>query len=276
MHCVERSVSYSKSMLGKLLGGSEFGQWASFATPAFFDVMPTKALLGRLGTLVSAARDRELFARAIAERRRWLERSQLAIELVAPERRPIRGEPGAEASVAVGNRERANAVVALYFHQLLHGELTLLDLRQQAFVSEAQQLSWRPAAWIARWDADFGAALRQLYIGFYGGDDAGFRAGLGALNLLHAEPVFRQHFGDGQGTVRFEVKHFVSTFHRVFLSCKAAGTRLHPDFLPLGLYLASLYDHLERLGVEVDVAAAFELARDLGVASRVSDTRAHA
>ena len=87
------------------------------------------------------------------------------------------------------------------------------------------------------------------------------------MNLLHAEHVFRQHFGDGQGTVRFQVKHFVSTFHRVFVLCRDQKTQLHPDFLPLGLYLASLYDHEERLGAAVDVAAAFENARSVELAS---------
>jgi hypothetical protein len=52
----------------------------------------------------------------------------------------------------------------------------------------------------------------------------------------------------------------VSTFHQVFVLCRDAKQSLHPDFLPLGLYLATLYDHLERLGAAVDVLAAFEKA----------------
>jgi len=32
------------------------------------------------------------------------------------------------------------------------------------------------------------------------------------------------------------------------------------SFLPLGLYLATLYDHLEQLGVRVDVFEAFRTA----------------
>jgi hypothetical protein len=157
---------------------------------------------------------------------------------------------------------RATRVVALYFHQILHGDTTLLDLRHQAF-STRHPLTWRPASWIAEWEPSFIEALRQVYVGFYRDDPSGFRAGLKALNLSHAEDVFRQHFGDGQRAVRFEVKHFVSTFHQVFVRSRDARTTLHPDFLLLGLYLASLYDHLERLGVPVDVAAAFEHASQL-------------
>jgi hypothetical protein len=245
-------------MLGKLLEASEFGQWASFVSPAFFEVMPTRALWQRFKALASSARDPELLARAVAERRDWLARSRVPVSIAPAEaRRPASEAPQPGTSAA---SDRAAAVAALYFHQLLHGELTLLDLRAAAFASEAGGLVWRPAAWIARWDPAFISALRGVYTGFYGGDSGEFQAGLRALNLLHAEHVFRQHFGDGQGSVRFEVKHFVSTFHRVFVLCRDAKTRLHPDFLPLGLYLASLYDHLERLGAAVDVAAAFGMA----------------
>jgi hypothetical protein len=99
-------------------------------------------------------------------------------------------------------------------------------------------------------------------VGAYRDDKSAFRAGLEALNLSHAEDVFVKHFGDGQRAVRFEVKHFVSTFHQVFVRCRDAGTRLHADFLLLGLYLATLYDHLEQLGVAVDVVSAFEQASE--------------
>jgi len=248
---------YFDNMIGKLLGGSEFGQWASFVSPAFFEVMPTRALWQRFRTLLHNGRDPRLYARALDERARWLARARLPVSLAArsaPTRAAADGQPPGA---------RAATVVALYFHQLLHGELSLIDLRQPAFTSEAGQLVWRPAAWIASWDTSFIEPLRAIYAGFYGGDTAGFRAGLAALNLQHVEDVFQQHFGGGERAVRFEVRHFVATFHQVFVRCRDAKTRLHPDFLLLGLYLASLYDHLERLGATVDVAAAFELARPL-------------
>jgi hypothetical protein len=250
-------------MLGKLLSGGEFGQWASFVTPAFFDVMPTKALWQRGKELVRGTRDRELYARAVRERQALLARSSLSVTLAGPEAgpRPAASDANA-ASPAISAEARAARVVALYFHQILHGDTTLLDLRQASF-SEQHPFVWRPSPWLARWEPAFSAALRQIYVGFYRDDPAEFRAGLRALNLQHSEDVFRQHFGGGQRAVRFEVKHFVSTFHQVFLRCRDAHSRLHPDFLLLGLYLATLYDHLERLDVSVDVGAAFEHAAQL-------------
>lgn len=256
------------SMLGKLLSGSEFGQWASFVTPAFFNVMPTKALWQRFKDLARGTRDRDLNARVVHERQALLGRSSLGITLDAagaPHERATSAASPSEAAGAGSNaalispEARAARVTALYFHQILHGDATLLDVREQAFTKD-HPFVWRPAPWIAQWEPSFIAALRQLYVGFYRENPAEFRAGLRALSLSHSEDLFRQHFGGGQRAVRFEVKHFVSTFHQVFLRCRDAGTRLHPDFLLLGLYLASLYDHLESLGVSVDVATAFERA----------------
>ena len=258
-------------MLGKLLSGGEFGQWASFVTPAFFNVMPTKALWGRFKELARGTRDRELYARVLRERQGLLGRSSLGITLESSLSSATGSSSAAarpaEASTSAGPispEARAARVAALYFHQILHGDTTLLDVRQQAF-SSGHPFVWRPAPWVAHWDPSFIAALRQIYMGFYRDDGDEFRAGLRALSLEHAEDLFREHFGGGQRSVRFEVKHFISTFHQVFLRCRDAGTRLHPDFLLLGLYLASLYEHLEQLGVSVDVAEAFERAAALEV-----------
>lgn len=251
-------------MLGKLLAAGDFAQWSSFVTPAFFDVVPAKPLWRRFEDLARGSHDRGAYEGVLNERRELLARSALAIEL---EGRGTGDSPArrATAAPAAGPLEpdpaqaRAARVVELYFHQLLHGSACLLDLRRKAFSPELP-LKWRPAPWLVRWDPSFLAALRQLYAGFYQGDTAAFHAGLAALNLSSAEGVFRHHFGDGQRAVRFRVRDFVSTFHQVFTSCRQAHVQLHPDFLPLGLYLATLYDHLEQLGTSIDVFAAFQTA----------------
>ena len=83
-----------------------------------------------------------------------------------------------------------------------------------------------------------GFQVVALYLGLhrlYGNDDALFREGLRALSLDHAEDVFREHFGAGQGEVRFGAEAFRRLVPRVFMRAGQAGTSLHPDFLPLGL-----------------------------------------
>jgi hypothetical protein len=151
-------------------------------------------------------------------------------------------------------------VLELYFHQLFRGQTVLLDLRNSAFTGAGEKLIWHPASWLAEWSPEFISALRDIYRGFYAHDDALFRSGLAALSLTHSEDLFRKHFGGDQARMTFRTVDFVDTFHQVFQRCKQARVALHADFLPLGIYLAALYDHLEDLAVAVDVAAAFERA----------------
>jgi hypothetical protein len=117
-----------------------------------------------------------------------------------------------------------------------------------------------------RWDPEFLAAVRDLYGGYYLGETARFDAAIDRLSLQPARDVFLSHFGGGdQREVRFERSTFVHTFHDAFIACRdasaapggAARAPLHGNFLALGLYLATLYEHLERLGLEFDVRAAY-------------------
>jgi hypothetical protein len=242
-------------MIGKILGGGQLGKLASFVSPAFFDVMPAKSLWNRSRKLLSATRDREAFRHAVAERSNYLQRSLPSIELVAERK------SSAAPTAAPGSPEkRGEDVVELYFHQLFHGQTVLLDLRGTSFTPAGERLLWHPASWLADWSPEFISALRDLYRGFYGHDDTRFRSGLSALSLTHSEDLFRKHFGGDQERVTFRTVDFVDTFHQVFQRCKQARVALHPDFLPLGIYLAALYDHLEDLAVAVDVAKAFERA----------------
>lgn len=242
-------------MIGKILGGGQLGKLASFVSPAFFDVMPAKSLWHRSRKLLSATRDREAFRHAVAARSGELQRMLPEIELLSE------GKPSERPSVAAGSPEkRGELVVELYFHQLFHGQTALLDIRGTSFTAAGDRLLWHPASWLADWSPEFISALRDIYRGFYGRDDTQFRSGLSALSLTHSEDLFRKHFGGGQERVTFRTVDFVDTFHQVFQRCKQARVALHPDFLPLGIYLAALYDHLEDLAVAVDVAKAFERA----------------
>jgi hypothetical protein len=97
-----------------------------------------------------------------------------------------------------------------------------------------------------------------LYSGFYANDDAMFSASLKALRIDHSEDLFRKQFGAEQSGQAFKMKDFVNTFHQVFVRCKERKVELHPDFLALGVYLATMYDHLDGLDVRIDVRGCFE------------------
>jgi hypothetical protein len=243
-------------MLGKILGSGQLGKLAGFVSPAFFDVMPARALWAKARHLFTQSRDREAFRHAVASRNAQLEARLPHIQLIAD-------TPPARSALATPPGERAAEIAELFFHQLFHGDTTLLDLRAAAFVSGASgegRLIWHPASWLARWSADFIGPLRELYRGFYTRDDVMFQRGLKALSLEHSADLFRKQFGGDQQQMLFKTADFIAIFHQVFVRCKQAGTALHPDFLPLGIYLAALYDHLEELAVPVNVARAFERA----------------
>ena len=239
-------------MIGKILASGQLGKLASFVSPTFFDVMPAKALWKRGRALMAGTRDHEAFRHAVAARTSELASWLPQIELVTDHKR-------ASTPRAPSDPEwRGATVVELYFHQLFHGQPTLIDLRGHSFTSAGERLIWHPAAWFTTWSPEFIAALREIYVGFYRHEDATFQRGLSALSLQHSGDLFLKHFG--AGLVTFRTVDFVDTFHQVFERCKEARVALHPDFLPLGIYLAALYDHLEDLAVAVDVTAAFDRA----------------
>jgi hypothetical protein len=252
-------------MFAKILGSGQLGKLASLVSPAFFDVMPARQLWSKARQLHSASRDGEAFRRAVAARSEALRVELPHIELVTVG--PIDDDKTVQASrttmTAASNAVRGTQIVALYFHQLFSDQPTLLDLRARAFETRGSRLLWQPATWLTSWSPDFIAALRDMYRGFYTHDNAVFRRGLAALSLSHSEDLFRQQFGAEQHEMLFRTRDFVRIFHAVFERCKAAGTPLHPDFLPLGIYLAALYDHLEELAVAIDVTAGFERATNL-------------
>jgi hypothetical protein len=248
-------LAHSPAMIGRLLGSTELKQLASFVSPAFFEVMPPKPLFAKAKSLRGTSKNPEAIRHAILRREATLSETALPITLGEA---PPDGAEGEGPEIAA--ERRANAVVQLYFHQLLTDDAVLLDLRHESFTAAADRLYWEPSPWIAEFSPEFLTALRRIYRGFYAGDDAEFRSGLAALDLQNAEDVFRRQFGTDVHHVVFRTTHFVSTFHEVFLRCKRAGKSLHADFLPLGIELAALYEHLETLGVAVDVARCFEEA----------------
>ncbi len=237
-------------MLGQILKSADWRELSHFVSPALFHIMPMRSLWRTAQDLNAYRADTQLRKSVTNQARAELETTDLGICLQSP---------GARAREQ-GERDptrRAHQVTALYFYQLFVGEWSVLDLRQRAFTDHEDGLCWRPAAWLWRWDPHFLAALRDVYRGFYRDDDATFRRGLAELSLAPAESIFRQHFGENQRKVSFRSKDFVSTFHDVFKCCQRHNVSLDRSFLPLGLYLASLYEHLEALGVPVDVRECF-------------------
>jgi hypothetical protein len=137
----------------------------------------------------------------------------------------------------------------IFFFQILTEESWILDFRSQAFARlEGGAIEWNPKPLYYTISPVFLRGVREMYRGFYLGDDALFESALEELGLLKAKDCLRSHFGLGDQTqVNFELKTFQNTFADVFQVCEREGLKLQTEFFVLGLMLLTLYENLESL-----------------------------
>ncbi|MBM4251674.1 MAG: hypothetical protein FJ146_06865 [Deltaproteobacteria bacterium] len=249
-------------MLATLVKGTEWSQLTEYLSPVFFQIVPPLKMAGKLKSLAGGYLSSHAFNTALTTIRPALETSGLGVSLVAPGS-VVTAQGGDDDST---RRRRGDLILRLYFWQIFNLDVNLLDFRRRAFHSDGDQLVWQPAALFNHWDKDFVAAVRQMYIGFYHTRHDIMDTALHKLGLYGAKDTLLNHFGTNQDCVYFDLAKFRSTFHDVFLACKKARSQLHPDFLALGGILACLYEHLEQLGLGLDVKAAFhDVIRDVTV-----------
>jgi hypothetical protein len=253
-------------MLEKWLKGSEWSALLELAPPRFLDVLPARELQREILALGSNYVNRSRHAAVRARLDALLERSGLPVRLRA-ERAFAEGE-----SVM----ERGQAVLRLYFLQLMSSPEALLDLRYQRFRDTGRGLRWDPAPLYLCWDTAFLDSVRRLYVAFYDDQQEAFRAALGELDLLPAEAALRKSFGgsEQQHALVFRAVEFRQNFHEVFRQCQRSGYALHRNFVSLGIYLAFLYQHLEAIGGAHDVRAAFFAVRASAVGQQEAASHA--
>jgi hypothetical protein len=243
----------------RILQGFEWREFADYVSPALFDVVAPKAFANTATSFLRAQVDLGGARKAHALRGLLLQAHDLPVVLAE-------SADGRLPTTVDDRRARGDVLLRLYFHQLLVGPVALLDLGPSRF-SGVDPVAWAPTWARHAWTEEFRSAVHDLYAGFYGENDARFDAALAVLGLTPARAVFLAHFGGDQTAVRFSGVHFRQTFHAAFVACRNAGSRIHPDFLPMGLMLASLYAHLEALDVPLDVRAAW---RDVASAAAIA------
>ncbi len=150
------------------------------------------------------------------------------------------------------------AALSLFFAQILHRDVWVLDFRSDSFNGDGGKWTWAPRPFYFGFSSEFLKGIRCLYRGFYLGDDALFTEALESLQLSEAGESLRKHFGQGdQTSVSFSLKVFQNTFAEVFDACARAKIKLHPEFFVLGIALLSLYENLENSGERFDVRRCF-------------------
>jgi hypothetical protein len=237
-------------MWRSLLEGYGWSRLSELVSPAFFEVLRPADLQRQI---------RELGANYVRRGRFRVVRDRLARGLTCAGS-PVRLGP-APRGVELEAGTRGALVLQLFFYQLFADGTAALDLRHARFRGCDPLLYWQPRPWFVNWDAGFLAALRDVYRGFYDDEPPRLRNGMNRLGIGRAEDILAAHFRPNQRAMRFRLREFRSSFHDAFLRCRDAGIALHRNFLPLGIYLACLYEHLERLGGTHDVVAAFRAAR---------------
>ncbi len=237
-----------------------WGDVALLAAPSLLKVLPPRDVERALVLLTKNARDEERKKEALAQRRAALARAQLAILLdPARFREALAAEKaGALSGLQLPPREIGARLLRLYFHQIYGPHATLLELRSAVFAQKDGDLCWSGGSLFVEWDPAFLGALRELYAGYYGSDSARFRRALSPLGLASVEAELWQYFGHARtASVTFDLAELRRTFVGLLTRCRETGAHLHPDFVPLGIYLGCLYEHLATCGGAHDAAAAW-------------------
>lgn len=249
-------------MLAALLRGTDWSKIADYLSPELFHVVPPLSMAKQVQTLVKSYRNHSEFGSLKISLGSQLAASNWGI--LVGDRAPGEKIASTEA-LSLGDR-----ILRLYFWQLLSQPAAVLDLRSKGWEKrEDGTYLWNPSPLYIAWDPDFLAAVRQMYRGFYQNNESLLDEGLDAIGMKPGKAALMQHFGLDQERVSFDLAHFRSSFHEIFLACKEGKSRLHPNVLGLGAILACLYEHLQLLAGTYDVRAAFLDAEKFMAETRV-------
>jgi hypothetical protein len=162
---------------------------------------------------------------------------------------------------------RGEVVLKLYFSQLKNPAGLNLDLRAKHFELKEDVLNWSPNNTWYQLSEDFRLALIQIYKGFYYKRENDFTEGLELIGLSkhlndkqksELKSLFYKHFGPGeQESVKFDLIQFQNSFYELFHFFIENKVQLHKDFIFVGVYLVTLYMHLQELDVELNVRKVF-------------------
>lgn len=249
-------------MLKTIVANTEWARFYDLISPSFFDVLPLGELLRQAKDLASSYFDGKGFAAATATRARTLTQARVPVALETTAAQDLAHHAAGSAPAALTPAERGERILELFFHQIFAEGPLILDLRSERFEAGADgALIWRPRPLFVVFEPAFRQGVQDLYDGFYGGKRESFERAVEALGIACAEPEMRRHFAGDVRAQRFSVREFQASFHDVFVRVREGRSRLHRNFLPLGFYLAALYENLERTGAALDVQGAYERAR---------------
>ncbi len=255
---------------GRLLEGTSWQTLIGYVSPTFFQLVSTRDVSKTAYRLARNWFDEDRYGAAADGRAASLAKLEEGIALARTPRRrkdrlPFHSDMP-EAREVDGTCRTGERALILFFHQIYAEGPVFLDLRRSHFQCQGdnpdQGCVFRVSPLYCDWSVEFRAALRQLYLGFYGYADPGaYKSALRLLGIEAVADVFEKAFGgERKREARFQLSDFRVTFHEVFTRCLEAKASLHPYFLTLGICIATLYDHLELDNGVYDVSECYARA----------------
>jgi hypothetical protein len=253
----------------RLLEGTNWQTLIGYVSPAFFQLVSPRDVSRTAYRLARNWFDEAKYVEAVNARSIAVENLDFGLSVTGLARRkrdrlPFHSEaPPQEVDSSCRTGE---SVLTLFFHQIYGEGPLFLDLRRNHFhcsgSAENPKHAFVATPLYCDWSPQFRNAMRQLYAGFYGNVSTDtYLASLRSLGIEAVADIFDRAFGgDRKTAAKFQLADFKLTFHEVFTRCLETRSALHPDFLALGIAIATLYDHLELDGGTYNVAECYERA----------------
>ncbi len=135
-------------------------------------------------------------------------------------------------------------------------------------------LLWHPSSLYVDFSEDFLIQLANLYRGFFENSEELYEGALRELGLLpdtmessdkeELLELLISHFGSGKyQLVEMKISNFTKSFDNLFCFLQKKGIKVSADFLFLGVYLLTLYMHLDTIGGKFDVKGSFDAANSM-------------
>lgn len=261
-----------------------FGGLLDYISPSAFEVIDWQAALKKSGSLT-----KELIFETSLERLKEQFSKYLPLGAAfgsdgtsgdqgACQREWSASQPDRQISSKSIVQRQGQRVLEIYFLQLFCCKEVFLDLRKERFLTDQKGVvDWNPNGLWYKFSDVFLSGIKDIYAGFYTNSEESLQSGLYRLGLFsdhmstdtraQLRELLDRHFGQGKSApMKFEVSHFMSSFDSLFLFLKKHKLKLSEDFLFLGIYILTLYMHLETLGESFDVCRAYQTGIEKGVA----------
>jgi len=235
------------------------GEWSDLIemAPASFDLMSLRGIATQGIELISKAANPRGFDKLVADMQGRLRNASVPVLIEEDRSTASWREPSS--LTRPQRRWIGQLALEVYFAQLFSGDDAVLDLRSSSFgVDGSGDAVWKPRAIYVRWDPRFIEGIRDVYAGFFIGRAEQLDEGLMALGLGSSAGLLLGHFGDGnQRSVRFSSEQLRSLLREMAVQRRAEESKLHANFIALGLLLTGLHELLEELDLAFDVRSAF-------------------